>query len=64
MFGHPPQPNHIAGVPKGEELVQKARESGRRSRWSRAYRTARDATSINPGKHGPVLPVMPHLPPQ
>lgn len=65
MFGsHPPRPYHIPGVPKGEELVQKMAENGRRSKWSKAYRTARDATSINPTKRGPILPIMPHIPPQ
>lgn len=64
MFGHPPRPYHIAGVPKGEELVQKMAENGRRSKLSRYYRTARDATSINPKMRAPILPIMPQIPPQ
>lgn len=64
MFEHPPRPYHIAGVPKGEELVSKRAENGRRSKFSRYYRTARDATSINPTARGPILPIMPQIPPQ
>ena len=67
MFGlfirTPPQPYHIPGVPKGEELVRKKRENGRGPKY-RSYRIGRDATSVNPTARDPILPTMPHIPPQ
>jgi len=58
-----PQPNHIPGTVRGEEMVlHHGREPGR-SQDSRNYRTARDATGINPRARQPILPDMPNLPP-
>ena len=68
----PDMPAHTAGTPRGEEYVRKhGREPGRRNLLGRLFgphlfrgeRTARDATSISPLKHGPIDPRMPHLPP-
>lgn len=54
---------HTPGTNKGEEMARiKGREPGRDDR-STALRTARDSTSINADKHGPIDPRMPHLPP-
>jgi hypothetical protein len=61
-FSAPPEPVHVPGVHKGEEyVIEKGREAGRNLRGP--YRTARDSTSINPGKHGPIHPAMPSIPP-
>lgn len=58
----PDLPAHTPGTPKGEEYVERhGREPGRDNPL--IERTARDATSVNPSKHGPILPIMPHLPP-
>ncbi len=58
----PPEPVHLPGNVKGEETVmKKGREPGRGGQ--RQYRTARDSTGINPGRHGPILPIMPNIPP-
>ncbi len=55
-------PAHTKGTPRGEELVKKhGREPGRENRSP--DRTARDSTSINPSKHGPIDPRMPQMPP-
>jgi hypothetical protein len=55
-------PSHTPGTPKGEEYVKRhGREPGRDD--PRFERTARDATSVSPKKHGPIDPRMPHLPP-
>ena len=60
----PPQPVHVPGTSKGEEVVQrKGREPGRRGQKKQPYRTARDATSINADCRAPIDPRMPHLPP-
>lgn len=60
----PPKPVHIRGTNKGEELViRKGREPGRAKRPKRGYRTARDATSVDPDRHGPIDPRMPDIPP-
>ncbi|HEX5446580.1 MAG TPA: hypothetical protein VFW87_22370 [Pirellulales bacterium] len=65
LFHHdPPQPHHIPGVPKAEELVRKRRENGRGPHLGRGYRSARDSTSVNPQARGPILPIMPNIPPQ
>ena len=57
-----PQPTHVPGTTKGEELVLvKGREPGRGD--SRSHRTARDSTSISPSAREPIDPRMPHLPP-
>jgi hypothetical protein len=62
MTDRPPEPNHIKGTNKGEELVRKkGREPGRGGQHG--YRSARDSTSIGPETHGPIDPRMPHMPP-
>jgi len=53
--------SHTPGTNRGEEVVrQKGPEPGRENRRTR---TARDSTSINPDKHGPIDPRMPNMPP-
>jgi hypothetical protein len=56
----PDAPAHFPGARKGEE------ESGRghtQREVMQGGRTARDATSINPDKRGPIDPRMPNMPP-
>ena len=54
---------HTPGTSKGEEMViKKGREAGRDDP-GKAWRTARDATSINPDQRDPIDPRMPYLPP-
>jgi hypothetical protein len=61
---HPPEPVHVPGTNKGEELVmQKGREAGRQDNDPHGYRSARDSTSINPARHAPIDPRMPNMPP-
>jgi hypothetical protein len=61
-YSKPPQPVHVPGIHKGEELVFEAgREPGRGGR--REYRLARDSTSINPADRQPIDPSMPNIPP-
>jgi hypothetical protein len=58
----PPEPVHVEGMKKGEELViNEGHEPGRGGRAS--YRSARDSTSINPKHHKSIGPAMPDLPP-
>jgi hypothetical protein len=58
----PPEPIHVAGMHKGEEMaLEKGREAGRGS--SKHYRDSRDSTSINPERHAPIHPAMPQIPP-
>jgi hypothetical protein len=60
----PPNPAHVAGNAKGEEMVQrKGREPGRDDQNKQGYRSARDATSVGAEHHGPILPIMPEMPP-
>jgi hypothetical protein len=60
----PPQPVHVRGTSKGEELaLREGREPGRDERGSQDYRSARDSTSINPKHRDPIDPRMPNLPP-
>jgi hypothetical protein len=60
----PPQPVHVPGTSKGEEVVQRnGREPGREECGSRYYRSARDSTSINPRDWDPIDPRSPNLPP-
>lgn len=62
MFKRPPQPVHVAGIKKGEELVlESGREPGRGG--PKQYRSARDSTGINPSRHRPIHPAMPSIPP-
>jgi hypothetical protein len=61
-FRKPPNPEHVPGIHRGEEYATKeGREAGRGCPGQ--YRSARDSTSINPGKHAPIHPAMPSLPP-
>jgi hypothetical protein len=56
----PDLPSHTPGARRGEEEVIRAGpEPGR----EKGYRTARNATSINPKRRGPIDPRMPHMPP-
>jgi hypothetical protein len=64
MFGDPPKPVHVFGTSRGEALVKRrGREAGRQENGAHAYRTARDATSLNPEAREPIDPRMPHIPP-
>jgi hypothetical protein len=59
---NPPEPVHVPGMHKGEELVlEKGHEAGRGC--PKYYRTSRDSTSINPEMAGPIDPAMPEIPP-
>ncbi len=59
----PPQPVHVPGTMRGEEMVlNHGREPGR-GHGSRDYRCARDSTGISPAKRRPIHPDMPNLPP-
>lgn len=58
----PPEPHHIAGNLRGEELVlRKGREPGRGEQ--KQYRSSRDSTGINPLQEQPIDPAMPNIPP-
>ncbi len=60
-YKKPPQPVHVSGIHKGEEYaLQNGREPGR---GGKDYRSARDATSINPEARRPIHPAMPEIPP-
>jgi hypothetical protein len=60
----PPKPVHVQGTGKGEERVlREGREPGREERGARAYRTARDSTSINARSREPIDSRMPNMPP-
>lgn len=53
-------PAHVPGSRKGEEEIERrGKEPGREG----PGRTARDSTSINPDKAGPIDPRMPNIPP-
>ncbi len=63
MQQDPPEPVHVPGMHRGEELVlEKGHEPGRRG-GGRDYRTARDSTSIDPQRRNPIDPAMPNMPP-
>lgn len=63
-FKDPPQPVHVPGTQKGEELVRnKGREPGREEDQPQGYRGARDSTSINASSRDPIDPRMPRIPP-
>jgi hypothetical protein len=53
-------PAHVPGSRKGEEEIKR---SGKEPGRERLGRTARDSTSINPDKAGPIDPRMPDIPP-
>lgn len=55
----PDTPSHTQGTHRGEEWARLSPEPGREGQTP----TARSSTSINPKKHGPIDPRMPHLPP-
>jgi len=56
-------PAHTPGITKGEEMARKkGREPGRDDPM-KAFRTARDSTSINADAMDPIDPRMPFLPP-
>lgn len=57
----PPEPTHVSGMHRGEELALTNREPGRQS--AKSHRTARDSTSINPEDEMPIHPAMPNIPP-
>jgi hypothetical protein len=57
-----PQPVHVPGTPKGEELALKGREPGRDPN-RKYYRSARDSTGINADKREPIVPGMANIPP-
>jgi hypothetical protein len=60
----PPDPVHIEGTTKGEELARReGREPGREETRGGPYRTARDSTGIDAGTKGPIHPDMPNIPP-
>lgn len=60
----PPNPAHVPGTLKGEEVVQReGREPGRDPKNRSGYRTARDSTSIDPDQRRPIDPRMPSMPP-
>jgi len=57
----PPQPIHIPGTGRGEQMVlDKGKEPGR---TKGNCHTARDSTGINAKQRGPIVPGMPHIPP-
>jgi hypothetical protein len=58
----PQKPIHVRGMKKGEEEALHKHEPGR-AEDRKNYRSPRDSTGINPKKHGPILPVMPSIPP-
>lgn len=60
----PPDPVHVEGTIKGEELArQKGREPGRGERGIKDYRSARDSTGISAENRKPIHPDMPNIPP-
>jgi hypothetical protein len=59
---HPPEPIHISGNNRGEEMnLRKGREAGRGDQ--KQYRASRDATGINASDRRPIDPRMPSIPP-
>ena len=58
----PPQPVHVSGMHRGEEMAaSKGREPGRGGQ--KYYRSARDSTGINAKAREPISPAMPNIPP-
>lgn len=55
----PDTPSHTPGTHRGEAWVRTNKEAGREGNT----RTARDATSVNAEKRGPIDPRMPNMPP-
>jgi hypothetical protein len=58
-----PQPVHVPGTVKGEELALKKKEPGRGTSNRSPYRSARDSTGINASHREPIVPGMPNIPP-
>ena len=59
---NPPEPVHIPGTKRGEEMaLKKGKEPGRGG--ARHYRSARDSTGINADDKQPIDPAMPNIPP-
>jgi hypothetical protein len=58
---HPPEPTHVTGTVRGEELALHHKEPGRGV--GKQYRTARDSTSIGAKYRRPISPAMPSIPP-
>lgn len=62
-YKHLPEPVHVPGTIRGEELaLKKGQEPGRRF-GRKNYRSARDSTSINANLRNPIDPAMPNIPP-
>ena len=60
----PPQPVHVEGTSRGEEMVlHHGKEPGRKHTNGRDYRCARDSTGISASKRRPIHPDMPNTPP-
>ncbi|HEX3801098.1 MAG TPA: hypothetical protein VH413_20570 [Verrucomicrobiae bacterium] len=58
----PPQPIHIPGTSRGEEMaIHKGKEPGRGK--GPGYRSARDSTGICAKEREPIIDVMAHIPP-
>jgi hypothetical protein len=59
-----PQPVHVPGTMKGEELaLHKGKEPGRGRHGGKGYRCSRDSTGIDPAGRRPIHPSMPNIPP-
>jgi hypothetical protein len=59
-----PQPTHVFGTSRGEELVKRrGRENGRSDDNPQGYRSARDSTGLNARQRQPIDPAMPSIPP-
>jgi len=52
--------SHVAGINQGNAEGNYEKQGGH---LPDGKRTAESATGINPGKHGPIDPAMPNLPP-
>lgn len=60
---NPPEPVHVPGTMRGEEVaVKTGKEPGRRD-GRKNYRSARDSTGINAADRQPIDPKMPSIPP-
>jgi hypothetical protein len=59
----PPQPTHVPGTMRGEEMALNQGPEPGRGRGMRDYRCARDSTGISPAKRRPIHPDMPNIPP-
>jgi len=62
-YKRPPEPVHVPGTMRGEEMVlDKGHEPGRHP-GRKYYRSERDSTGINPDQREPILGSMPDIPP-